>query len=127
MQDVSNTIKDIKARRKSLQATLSKTRSDKKALGEQVFILNANIASLKTDIAACDAELSAKNNVKTAHVTDHALIRYLERVQGIDIEAMKTAILTDDIRAAMLMGATRFSQDGVTYILESNSIVTILD
>lgn len=33
--------------------------------------------------------------IKTVHVTDHAIVRYMERCMGIDIDAVKRELLAD--------------------------------
>ena len=58
-------------------------------------------------------------------VTDHAVVRYLERVYGVDIGALKARIarITEDGREA---GAAAVNADGVTYKLGADGrVVTI--
>lgn len=57
-------------------------------------------------------------------VSDHALLRYIERVKGVDLDAMRAGILTPEITAAIQVGATRVKIEGVTFVIEGNVIVT---
>lgn len=58
-------------------------------------------------------------------VTDHAVIRYLERVYGVDVLGLKNrmAKVTQEARD---MGANAANCDGVQYVLsKSGRIVTV--
>lgn len=59
-----------------------------------------------------------------AHVTDHAVLRYLERVKGIDIEAVR-AELGHVVDKAIEMGAGATIVDGVKYVLRDRCVVTV--
>ncbi len=60
------------------------------------------------------------------HVTDHAVVRWLERHLGYDIEAVRRAILTPDREAAIRCGATSIvcPAEGVTLRIAPNGHVT---
>ena len=58
------------------------------------------------------------------HVTDHAVLRYLERLHGLDIEAVRAEIATTVWRAA-LAGATGVRHDGLIYRLQDGVVVTV--
>lgn len=64
------------------------------------------------------------------HVTDHAILRWIECVYGIDLGKIR-----DEITAAVLpaakMGATQLSRDGYTIAMRRNSpsevtVVTVM-
>lgn len=64
-------------------------------------------------------------------VSDHALLRFVERAGGLDIEALRTALegsLKRAVRAASDLGTgdVTISADGLTYIVRNNVVVTIL-
>jgi len=59
-------------------------------------------------------------------VTDHAVLRYLERVEGIDIEAVRRTI-GRTVDRAVRMGACGVQAGGVTYRLEGGVVVTVLE
>lgn len=61
-------------------------------------------------------------------LTDHALVRYIERVKGIDIAQMKKEILNDKLRDLIsTLGNGKFPCDGFTAIVKDNQVITILD
>lgn len=56
-------------------------------------------------------------------VTDHALVRYMERVMGFDFDPIRERILTPTVTRALREGVTRIrTQDG--YVIAKESIVT---
>lgn len=58
-------------------------------------------------------------------VTDHALLRWLERVHGIDMEKFRCdldVIVRDAVRA----GAKALNRDGFKYVIENGKLVTVL-
>lgn len=58
-----------------IRKVLNKKNSEIKEIGEQIFHL--------------------KHDGETPHVTDHAVVRYLERVEGLDIWDLKSRIAND--------------------------------
>lgn len=49
-------------------------------------------------------------------VTDHAVLRYIERVHGVDVDQLR-AIIAGIVKEAAEAGATRYSVDGFTYAI----------
>ena len=60
-------------------------------------------------------------------VSDHAVLRYLEREKGLDREATEAEILTDQLAAQVraLGGTGRFVSDGRRVIVEDYVIKTL--
>lgn len=56
-------------------------------------------------------------------ITDHALLRYLERVVGIDIDAARAAIAGAVKRS---QGAPIVRVDGVRYVIRRGQVVAVL-
>ncbi|MNU42707.1 hypothetical protein D3C71_314730 [compost metagenome] len=66
---------------------------------------------------------------RMAHVTDHALLRWIERHLQVDIEALRASILTPSVVEAIECGASAVHcrEEGVTLIVaESGAIKTVL-
>lgn len=59
-------------------------------------------------------------------VTDHAVVRWMERHLGYDIEAVRRAILTPEREEAIRCGATSIvcREEGVTLRIAPNGHVT---
>lgn len=62
-------------------------------------------------------------------VTDHALVRYLERVKGFDIEAVRNEILSEETIGLIreFDGNGTFPCNGYRVVLVDNSVVTVMD
>lgn len=64
------------------------------------------------------------------HVTDHAVLRYLERHGGLDIEALRRSI-AERLKPVALTGAERATVDGMVFVFradpEGRAVVTVLN
>ncbi len=65
------------------------------------------------------------------HVTDHAVLRYLERVHGVDVKAFKDALRAEVSEAAIAAGAAIGGPYAVksgrhTYICEGQTVVAVV-
>ena len=60
-------------------------------------------------------------------VTDHAVVRWLERVHGLDIDAVRRAVLAEGRETWLASGATAIHahQIGVTLIAEKGRVITV--
>lgn len=65
--------------------------------------------------------------VPPLQVSDHALVRYLERVKGLDREAIEAEMITDDLveQVRVLGGNGKFVSEGRRVIIRDFLIVTI--
>lgn len=61
---------------------------------------------------------------KLVRVSDHAVVRWLERVKGVDVEAFRAEIV-DAVQGAVDAGAKQISVGGVTYILDGAVVTTV--
>ncbi|WP_457647385.1 hypothetical protein [Profundibacter sp.] len=58
------------------------------------------------------------------HITDHALLRYLERVLGYDVESLRRQ-LGREIAARTDGQASAVRMDGFQYRIDNKAVVTI--
>lgn len=61
---------------------------------------------------------------KLPHVSDHAVLRFLERVQGIHVETVRRHI-ENLCAAAVAAGATSLRADGHAFEFRNGAVVTI--
>lgn len=59
-------------------------------------------------------------------VSDHALVRYMERVMGYDMNQVRNLILTDEVKSFIKAGACTIKKDGYTLRVVDNTIVTVV-
>lgn len=60
-------------------------------------------------------------------LTDHALVRYMERVLKIDIETLKNEIVSENIMKAIETGASSITFNGFRYVISNGKIVTVTE
>jgi hypothetical protein len=59
-------------------------------------------------------------------ISDHALLRFIERILGIDVDALRGRILTQGVVAAIKAGASAVEVEGVKFVVKRGVIVTTL-
>jgi len=59
-------------------------------------------------------------------VSDHALVRYLERAKNVDIEALRREILTPERESAIRSGARKIKVDNISFIVRDQVVVTTI-
>ena len=58
-------------------------------------------------------------------VTDHAVLRYIERAHGVDVEALR-AHIAGLVRRGVQEGGSAVVVEGVKFVLEAEVVVTVL-
>ena len=59
-------------------------------------------------------------------VSDHAVLRYLERARGIEIAAIRRHI-AEQVRRGVERGGSAVIVEGVKFVLVENRVVTVLE
>ena len=59
------------------------------------------------------------------YITDHAVIRYLERVHGIDIEYIKDSMTKHGVKEACDAMLTNYTVDGIKFKIKNGKVTTI--
>lgn len=86
------------------------------------------IKRLESHIHSCESKIKRIQRSMTApvQISDHALVRWLERVHGIDVVALKEEIVNDKDEEHIGMGAKKIKKHDHTLVIENNTVVTIL-
>lgn len=58
-------------------------------------------------------------------ITDHALLRYIERVHGIDMDAIRETIMTDVVVNAIKNGVGKIKTTECEFVVKDMAIVTV--
>ena len=101
MKKINNLKRTIEAQRTSIQKKIKCLHNNEKKL----------------------AQLLAKDS---PHITDHAVIRYLERVHDVNIEALKRQMLTEGDITNINMGCTKIKKGGHCYVVENKTVVMVI-
>lgn len=60
-------------------------------------------------------------------ITDHAIIRYLERVKGVDIDAIRAEMQSATLVAAVEFGAkVLIGRNGERFVIRDGVVVTVI-
>lgn len=60
------------------------------------------------------------------HITDHAIVRYLERKEGVDVKALRS-VIAKRVAKGVELGADRVHHDGITYQLTGHVVTTCVE
>lgn len=117
-----------------------KNTEERKQIERQMTKLDAEIAALEHDRDSLEGRLHERNmqhsmlrkrlealKPKAITISDHAIVRYLERKAGFDIEAIRKSILESDLQAMVgaLGGSGKFPINGYQVVLKDYTVVTI--
>lgn len=107
----------IKQQIKEKQDLLLSKQADAKKRQNEVRILTEEIKKLKQRLY---------NSSQKGVVSDHCIIRYLERIHNFNFDDVKKEILSlEGLQDAILAGTKEFKKDGKVFIIEDYKIVTI--
>jgi len=115
------TIKNIKS-----QLTIAK--ANREDLKVQSIKLQQDLAAQDQHIGRLETVLERHNGNKKVFVTEHAMIRYIQRIMEIDLEELKKTILPEGIKKQieMLGGNGKFPTDKCIVVAQNNAITTVL-
>lgn len=86
------------------------------------------LKSVEEELAILKATQSVQNKkVQAISITDHALVRYIERIYGLDTEKLRKEILNQELQeiAKTLGGSGKYTFNNITFVLDNYKIVTI--
>jgi len=98
------------------------------ALGKQVTYLECQLGEMRAQLQAYSTELAKRRRpAPEPRLSDHALLRYLERVKGVDVDGAKREIMTPTVIAAIKAMATTVIVNGARLLVKDGTIVTIME
>lgn len=103
-----------------MQARQDRQRS---LLGE----LRDKIREIETELAVLGHEIERRTKpAPEPRVSEHARMRFAERVLGIDFNAISNRILTKSVKEAIKAGATGITVEGVYFKVVDGVVVTAM-
>lgn len=121
---------ELERDREATNARLSQVEAEieniKAEMGERLRSVQSNAQQLRTALGQIDGELSrrAANDAMVPTISDHALLRYMERIHDIDVEAMKAELLTETMVLAIKAGAASVRSADGTWVIKGSTVVT---
>lgn len=112
---------------KQLRTRISKQRAESEVLKDEVRDAQRKASESRRKLSGLEDQLREAQNTELI-VTEHAILRYLERVVGLNLDEVKNKILTDTIRAQTkaLGRSGRFPNDGFKVIMENGAVTTVI-
>ncbi|MCB1711269.1 MAG: hypothetical protein KDH96_01950 [Candidatus Riesia sp.] len=120
-----NKVRQIYDEVQGYKTKLKSYEEDLKSLTPKVAKAEANIPGLKKRIEEGEEEL-AKARIESLVFADHAILRYLERFEGLNLEEVKNRMLSDSDKQRLLEYGKKSSPylDG-QFLTESGLTLTI--
>ena len=118
--DIMGEIEDLKSKIEMIHGRISQHQREMTALQGEVAQMEATRRSLLAEVER------RSRPAEDVHITDHALLRYVERVFGIDVDAVRREILTDGVAKCIELGASTITVKGIQFRVKDRSIVTVI-
>lgn len=114
---------------KALQVRATKAGQEVNAIRTEMQDVNRRLSEAKARLDAINAEIAKlRENASEPIVSEHAMLRYCERVLGIDMSEVRAKILSprnvatiNFVRTGKVPGG-----DGMTLIVRDRSVVSII-
>lgn len=107
--------KEIETKRNLLIKEIEEKQQQSTIMRKQLVILKGQIESVKQ-----------KSDGKIV-VSEHSMLRYIERVLGIDLKTIEDKILSDEEKDTVkTLGNCTYPKDGFKIKIKDNTVVTVL-
>jgi len=113
---------------KKLQSQLNKMLGDADALKIEVANKQREHNQKLQVIESIKSEMAKLNNSENIKVSEHAIVRYFERVKGYDIEQIEKDILSEQVLrlVATLGGNGSYPNDGFSVLMKNYTVTTVV-
>lgn len=115
---------------KKLHSLLAKTQLEKQNLQEQKSVLQSKIDKVTNRIKKYEEEIEQLTQQSSSLiVSEHALLRYLERVYKLDLQKIEKEILPKDLEVKIksLGNGTYSCGDSYSIKVKNNVVVSVLE
>ena len=116
VNDTGATLKALQVRRRKLQSALEVAGA---GASQKLMPELGRIDKAIHDLTGVEAE---------PVVSEHALLRYIERVKGLDMQVIRDEILNGRRDAIRALGTLQFKTgNGLTIVVKDRVVVTVMD
>jgi len=98
---------------------------------EEISLINTQLSQLQKDKKSrqqCLKEIDDRieESLKEVVITEHAIVRYFERVLGYNLEEIKDRILPPEEKQVIKqLNNCTYPRDGFSLIIKNNKVITI--
>jgi hypothetical protein len=108
--------------------TLTQLQQEAARLQSLVGELSAKLADAQSLMGRVRSEVEKRTRpAPVPRLSDHALLRFIERVHGIDTKVIRERILSPTVIEAIKAGASAVTVDGLKMKVVDNTIVTVYE
>ena len=111
---------------KGYKTQISKLEAEVSVVKQEIKIKRDELQRKEKHIAELHAKIKKLQNKGGLKVSEHAIVRYLERVKGIDMEQLENEIANDQVKELV----TKFKQGtfpagNFSVVVKDNTVITI--
>lgn len=124
MKQSINKERELNEMLESLRLKQQETETELSVLKKEHKVRLDKIKDIKKQLE----KLKKKNQPAEITISDHALIRYMERILGADVKELKNKLITDNLKnqVSTLGPNGTYSAGEYKVILKNNVVVTII-
>lgn len=102
---------------------------ERRKKARNVAHIESNLAKAKNSLRTTEGEIrKLQNSVKEPIISEHALLRYIQRIEGRDMTTVIAKILTPEtINRIKILGDGEYPVEDFKVVVKNNVIVTIID
>ncbi len=114
---------------KSLESRASKQKAISSEIDKELQVLNQRKSRESKLLTSILNEIKRLKGLdKELIVSEHALLRYLERIMGINLEDIKHEILNDKVASSIkMLGNGTYPVEEYKIVVKDGVVVTVLD
>lgn len=121
MSDEAAELKSLQCRKRALEQEAYAARGNMREAQARNDKIQAELREIKQQIRALEAAGSPI-------VSEHALLRYVERVMGIDLDEIRGLILTErNVKAIKFAGNCTIKSGPLEFVVKNNVVTTVMD
>ena len=94
----------------------------RKSPGRAELVARKHEITARLSVLKAEARLSYNEDT----ISNHALIRWLERRHGIDVKRLKRAMMTDGLSAALLAGDRFWTDGNFIFVIQCGQVKTVI-
>lgn len=113
---------------KKLQSLLTKQKSEVEMIEREKELVEERLDIATKRLNEMKKELNELKKNKKMIVSEHAILRYLERILGLDLKVIENEILTDDVvKQYKVLGNGKYPMgNGYKAVIKDNVVLTIV-
>jgi hypothetical protein len=124
--ELENTRKRIVAQLERVERALSSTIKSSPRCVELLEEKNALLVQLREEKRRLGEAKRVRNQTPPEHVvTDHALVRWMERKCKVDVQALKDRMMSDGLRAALASKQEYWCDGELVFVLQRGVVLTV--